>query len=192
MNRFCLLILVSFLLVNCKNQPHEEVQPEKKEEKNNFFPLQDFIRGEITNVDSLPIGILKYSVHDNKTDSSYIKPAEFNRLAQEFLPPELDSNVFKREFSESSFYDETTKSLTFTYSTKNKSLQLQRADILATLGDRFAKVKSVYMENVDKMHDTNILKKMFWQAGKSFQVISSINRAGKASGSSQMKVVWDY
>jgi hypothetical protein len=163
----------------------------------NFFPVADYINSEISYVDSTPLAIVKYTEQNGHADSSYIRPEEFHRLATELIPAELSTALFEKDYSENSFLDETTKSLTFIYSTKNKELPLQRVDVLAAQGSvagnqaSGSKVKSIYMESSFYRKDTLVTKKVLWQARKSFLVLTSLQPQEKAPIIRQLKVVWD-
>jgi len=124
------------------------------------------------------------------TDSSLIRTDSFNILAREFLVEELDSSQFEKNYKEESFFDKTTNSLTFTYSTRQANLSLQRVDVLATPSTLNDKVKSIYMERVVTRHDSLVVSKMYWLSGRSFQIISNLQMPGKAPSVQQLKVVW--
>jgi len=157
-----------------------------------FLPVADYLLGEISYVDSTPLAIRKYTTLDNRADSSFIEAAAFNQLAKEFLTPELATDSFARNFSENSFMDKTTGYLTFTYSARDKALPLQRVDVLAAPGAGAGadKVKSIYLEKMFPAGDTIVMKKMFWEAGRSFLILTSHQLPGKAPLVNQLKVVW--
>jgi hypothetical protein len=184
------VIIIILLSAACKDNK-QQTDTGKKQEKTNFFPVADYIRSEISNVDSLPLRIVKYDIRDGHTDSTFIQAAEFNQLAKEFLPEALDAPAFGAAFTENAFLDQTTQSLTFTYSLKNNKPGLQRVDVLATPDPGFDKVKSIYMEELIEKKDTSIIKKMYWRARKSFQVITIIQPANQTAINKQLKVVWD-
>jgi hypothetical protein len=156
-----------------------------------FLPVADYLRGEISYVDSTPLAIRKYTTRDNRADSSFIQQEEFNRLAKEFLTPELATDSFSKNFSENSFMDKTTGYLSFTYSTRDKTLPLQRVDVLAAPGASVDKVMSIYLEKVFPSGDTVVRKKMFWQTVRSFLIFTSRQLPGKAPLENQLKVVWE-
>lgn len=185
------LMIICLTVIACKDNKPKTEDPDKKQDEIRFFPVADYIRSEISYVDSLPLRIVKYQIRDGRTDSTYIQAAEFDQLAAAFLPPELDSLVFKREFSENSFLDQTTKSLTFTYSHKNNKPGLQRVDVLATPDPGFDKVKSIYMEELITKNDTSIIKKMYWKSRKNFQILTIIQPTNQTAINNQLKVVWD-
>jgi hypothetical protein len=166
----------------------------KDSAQKNFFPVADYIRGEIHYVDSMPLAIMKYNIHDGHTDSSFIHSDEFHRIAGEFLLPELEKGNFEKQYLERSFMDETSGFLTFTYSTPDRNLLLQRADVLAipaTTATGSSQVKSIYLETARSSADTLIVKKMLWIARKNLLIVTSLQPNGKPSVTRQLKVIWD-
>jgi hypothetical protein len=160
----------------------------------NFFPVADYIRGEMRYVDSMPLALLKYTVRDNRTDSGFIHADEFHRIAGEFLLPGLAKENFEKNFSQSSFMDETSGYLTFTYSTLDKDQPLQRVDVLAlpaAAGTNTNQVKSIFLQTSSISADTVVVKKMLWIAKESLLVITSLQPRNKPAIVSQVKVVWD-
>ena len=190
-----LIIALSSLITACKNEEQKKDTPPQPEEKKDFFPVADYIKSEIDYVDSLPAAIKKYINRNGARDSMLIKINDFDQLAKNFLPPELNNPGFEKDFTETSFLDQTTGLLTFTYATKNKRSLLQRVDVLikpsAGLTTGFNKVKSIYMEKIENKNDTPSTKKMYWRAKKSFEIISILQPVSQPPISNQVKVVWD-
>src|ERR1035437_2332089 len=121
------LLAISMIMLSFACRNHKQATDPKAEQvKKSYFPVIDFMKSEISYVDSTPLAILKYEIGDRQLDSAYIKPAAFDQLSQEFLAAELDSPYFEQHFSESSFFDETTKLVTFTYASKDSSRGLHR------------------------------------------------------------------
>jgi hypothetical protein len=162
------------------------------QKEKSYFPVVDFIRSEIRYVDSLPIAIIKYTTQNEITDSTIINLNEFHRLAEEFLPAELNKESFEENFSETSFFDNTTQFASFLYATNKKGLQVSRVDVLAKPEDViYNKVRSIYIEKVIERPDTSIVRKMYWKAGKNFQINTEIRSADQEIVSNQVKVVWN-
>jgi hypothetical protein len=179
-----------FLPFACRNHPGASEQKTDQAGKN-YFPVLDFLKGEIIYVDSTPLAILKYDIGSGKTDSAFIKTEAFNQLAQEFLPPELDSPYFEQHYTESSFIDQSTKSVTFTYASKDSLAGLTRIDVVALPQEGgLNRVKSIYMEKALDKKDTFTLKKLYWKSQTDFFVISIIRPAGQPPFTKQLKVVW--
>lgn len=158
--------------------------------KNLFFPVDDYLEAEILSVDSTPMAFWKYVTHDNRTDSALITTGDFNTLALQFLPPEIRNGGLNKHFTESSFADRTTQSVTFTYTPIDKALPLQRVDVQTTPGVRAQEVKSIYMERIRKAGDSVILQKLLWRAKHGFTIVNQIRVGGQAPKDEQVRVSW--
>lgn len=183
------------LLSACGNQQQPAATPDTTPKTDTsaekFFPVADYLQSEIRYVDSTPLAILKKETVNNRTDSAFLTPNEFNRLAAIFLMPELDGENLQKNYAENSFGDKTTGYLSFTYSPKDKARALRRVDVVVAPGEGFDKVKSIYLERTDRQSDTLVIRKMYWQARHSFLVITSLQPTGKAPEVRQLKVVWN-
>jgi hypothetical protein len=189
-NHHAFLFATFFILAACKNQKEANSAPPGAGKKN-YFPVADFLRSEIHYVDSLPLGILKCKVKNNHSDSSFINPDEFNQLAEEFIPPVLTSAAFENDYEESSFIDQTTQSVAFTYATKNKNQELQRIDVLAKSNEGNNQVLSIYLEKMSEKNNEQVRQKMYWKARKSFLIVTTRRSPGQPPVVSQLKVIWD-
>ena len=191
MKNYRLSVVALFCLISaCKNHEQKTTVVETQEKKD-FFPVADYISSEIGYVDSLPLKMTKYITQNGKKDSSLIKLQEFDDIAHEFLPAEISDSIFQKNFEENSFFDQTTQSLTFTYSTKNSKLALQRVDVIANRTSGYDKVRSVYMEKTTTKNDTVVLKKMYWRAKKSLEIITILQPPDQSKLPDHLKVVWD-
>lgn len=197
--KYILILLVSAGLAGCKNNSStasagnidSSAKPFADTAVKAYFPVIDFLKGEISAVDSLPVGILKYTTRGKKIDSAYIKPEEFHRLANEFLPAELQSPGFEKEFIETSFFDKSTHSSTFLYTTKNRNLSLQRVDVLSASGEVYDKIKSIYIEKIARSGDTAITQKLYWKPERNFQMSTLTTKGSGEPAIELIKVVWD-
>lgn len=156
-----------------------------------YFPVASFISNEIDYVDSLPVGIMKYTIKKGKTDSAYIDIKEFHRLANEFLEKEMSDSLFAKEFKEVSFLDRSTNDATFFYSTINPQLVLRRVDVITAKGNVYDEVKSIYIEKNYQQADTSTIKKMIWTPKRNFQIITITALTAEQPETEQVKVVWD-
>lgn len=158
---------------------------------NAFFPVAEYLEGEILHVDSFPEALRKLTTRDGHTDTAYIQVPEFNAQALQFLLPAFRDGSFQKKYTESSFMDRSTETVTFTYSTIDKDLPLQRVDVVTISDNGVNKVRSVYLENSKVAGDSTIFQKLFWQSGHQFQIVSQITVKGQAPFQQQVKVVWD-
>lgn len=156
-----------------------------------YFPVYDFLRNEVEYVDSLPIGIKKFTSSGKKQDSGYIQLEEFHTLAGEFLVPELYDSAFKKLFKESSFFDRSANTATFFYKTDDESSTVKRIDVVTQKGNVYDEVRSVYIEKNLLSGDSSFTKKMYWKPKTNFQITTISSAASGKSKSEQVKVVWD-
>lgn len=185
--------LIAVLVCSCngpEQKPGSQDNTPKTDSPKTYIPVTDYIRSEINGVDSLPVGILKRLTIGNKTDSGFIKPAEFRQLAAQFISPELEKEKFEQSFTESSFYDESTELLTFTYQATGPTT-VRRVDVLISPSLSLDKIKSIYIEKAWKSGDTAINSKLYWRAGSSFQVATEKLAAQQLLPMEQLKVIWD-
>lgn len=156
-----------------------------------YFPVAEYLRAEIAYVDSTPLAIVVYHTEGARKDSAFIQQTVFDRLAQEFILPDLAQDKLQKDYAESSFQDATTGYLTFTYSPKAGEPPIRRIDVTTEPGTSANRVKSIYLERVGKSGDTLTMKKMFWEARSSFLIVTTLQPAGKPPVIRQLKVVWD-
>ncbi len=159
--------------------------------KPTFFPVADVLESEIRQIDTTPVALRKLITGNGHVDSGFIKPAEFQALAMQFVVPEFRNGQFEKNFTETSFIDNSTQAATFTYSTTDKDLPLQRVDIVTIPHGENHQMESVYIERQRISGDSSILDKMFWRAGRQFQVISLIRVKGAAAVQRKLTVSWD-
>lgn len=158
--------------------------------KKNYFPVRDFIKSEISYLDSFPSKIMEYHLRNGKTDSAIINIRKFDQLAGAFLLDDLDSARFEKRFDETSFLDQTTNLLTFTYSTKDSSFGLRRVDVLAVPDQGNDRVKSIYLEVSSGRPDSLVLNKMYWRSRESFSILQIYQPSHGEAVISQTKCVW--
>jgi hypothetical protein len=156
-----------------------------------YFPVYDFIRNEIEYVDSLPVGIMKFTTTGKKKDSGYIRLEEFHSIADEFLAPEIYDSAFKRLFRETSFIDRSNGTATFFYKTDDESSPIKRVDVVTAKGEVYDEVRSLYIEKQSRSGDSTLVKKIFWKPKRNFQMTIIATSDNGKSKSEQVKVVWD-
>lgn len=175
----------------CSNQSNPSDVQKTDTTRKDFLPVQGFIKSEIAWVDSFPAKIVKYTIENGHKDSSIIDLKIFDSLAKDFLSPELEKPAFENNFTESSFMDQTSESLTFTYSAQNNKTAIRRVDVLATPSLELDRVKSIYMEKTVDGADGKWLKKMYWKSKSNFQIVWIQDNPNQSPLTRQLKVVWD-
>jgi hypothetical protein len=192
-NQLPSLLILILIMVSCKNKEEVPAQQTKTDspEVKNYLPVQDFIKGEVRNVDSFFAGIKMITIRNGKTDSTFISPEEFHRLTAEFETNELSKEYLENHYEESSFLDHSTKAVTFVYSAKEQELPIRRIDLLTAETNGFDKMRSLFIEKRINSGDTTILKRLLWKAGKNFLLVTQKSVGQQQPQVSQVKVVWD-
>lgn len=197
MNRFILSGLIGVCLFTACASHHPQPAPSVQDtltapdtSNTPFFPILDYLRSEIRHIDSLPVALKRYTTRQGNKDSAFIGVAEFNTLAQEFVTPALENGYFKKHYTEASFMDNTTGTITFTYSTTDKTLPIQRVDIVTVPGTRSSKVKTVYLEKIRTTGDSAILQKLYWNSRQDFRIVTMIRIKGGNPEDQLTSVVW--
>jgi hypothetical protein len=187
---FLILFSLPVILLSC-NQKNGSPASGGQSEKKGYFPVADFLKGQIHSLDSMPVAFLEIVITDNKPESSYIKQPEFHRLAQNFIFPETVPGIFEKKFKENLFLDQTTKSATFNYTALDSASALNRIDVLATPDELISKVSSVYMQEATSSNDTAIVRKLLWQTDKEFEIIQIVQAPNKPKAITQRIVIWN-
>lgn len=195
MNRLFILPVLIYLMISAcsSGKPKETATSDipKDTVKKNYLPVQDFLRSEISTVDSFPYRLMRYQVRQGKTDSAIITTSVFNEIAAEFLLADLDSSHFEKKFEENSFVDRTTNLVSFTYSARDTGYGLKRVDVLLTPGAGTNKLHSIYMEAISGNPDSTLISKLSWKAGRNFSILHLKKPRNGPETVSQTFVVWD-
>jgi hypothetical protein len=196
MKRINLLIPALILLaVACKNKPKttpDAATGKDSLENKSYMPVADFIRNDITRVDSFAGGIVrKITVNGKKKDSAFIQLPTFHQLASQFLLPELDSASFHGHFTESSLMDETTQMIQFIYSGKQNDWPLRNVMVYVKPSLNEDQVSRVYMERDFTSGDTTIQQRFTWKMQEYFYIITMKQPKTGPAVTTMDKVIWD-
>ena len=195
MKRINLLFPALFLLaIACKQKPKQTGTDQSTQDSlanTTFLPVADFIKNDISKVDSFSGGILKKVTINGKKDSAYIQLPAFHQLANQFLVPELDSASFRGHFKEHALMDETTQMLNFIYTQNQPDWPLQKVLVYLKPSLSTDKVNRVYMEREFSSGDTVIQQKLTWKMQEYFYIISMRQPKNGPAVTSMEKVIWD-
>ncbi len=171
------LILIS-IFTACHNTPGKNDGEKTTADTSNantlFFPVADYIKSQVRLVDSLQLPIVKTIINGKDSVFSSMTPEEYKNMAAQFWTPSINDDKLKNQYHETSFADQSLGSATFTYTTNNPELEIQRIDVIIDPDPVQAdKVRSIYIEKIYKKNDTAFLKKLYWRVNKNFQVITN-------------------
>lgn len=193
---FFVLALAGFIA--CKNNTAATTEAPATTQKDSstvqkaFFPIVDFIGGEMKMVDSLQLPLTKTITINKKEKLTRLSDEEFRLLAKNFTEPDINSPALKQFYTESSIADESTPSISFTYTTTNTSLVIQKVNVFVKPDPiDNDKVRGIYIEKVFKSGDTLIQQKLYWKAGRNMQINTEKRIGDKLLPAEQVKVVWD-
>lgn len=128
------LLILIFLAGSCSEERSTTAETKGIDSSLNqtFFPVTEYIRGQLSEIDSLPVTPLKIISYNGRHDSMWMKKEDIRAFAKPFLSPEIDSVNLKDLFTEKSFLDQTIDAFTFSYDPKDvlpDTLQLKRWDV---------------------------------------------------------------
>jgi hypothetical protein len=193
MKRINLLVPALFLLaIACKQNPKQTAGTVKTQDSlESYLPIADFIRNDITRVDSFSGGILRKVIANGKKDSGFIQLTAFHQLANQFLLPELDSSSFHQHFTENSLMDETTQMVNFIYSGKQADWPLRNVMVYLKPSLSDDQVNRIYMEKEFMSGDTVIQQRFTWKMQGFFYIITMKQPKNGPAVTTMDKVIWD-
>ena len=115
-----LIIIVLFILfAGCKKQKEKvisaQVSVEEKQLPEAFFPVTDYLKGQIAEIKNDGINPLVFETKENKTDSFWLKIDSFDFVFKDFINTEIDTSNLKSLFKETRFLDQSIPAYTWTY-----------------------------------------------------------------------------
>jgi hypothetical protein len=144
-----------------------------KQKKNDAFPAIDFIRAQVTSVDTSVYRILKLvSVTDSTYDTTYVKREDFKNLAKDFLETPDISKQFGGKYTEERMMNNELGLAVFIATPETEDLEVRRQEVRILPDPPNDKVKSIYLEKLNGNKDSSVLKRMTWYTDRKFQVIT--------------------
>lgn len=176
--------LTLVLIVACKS---------KEDEKEKYFPVISFLNSQVAHVDTSVYAIKKIIIQDSLSDTSFVPREEFRQLAKDFLDaPDLSQKEFKEKYTESEYYDDMLKKVIITYTPVEKDEELQRQEIHITPGNGDEdKISTIILNRYQANKDSTIQRRLLWQVGERFQVVTTIQKVGVPEQTTTMKVIWN-
>lgn len=181
------------IVLSCNNTGETKAVDTKAatEEKQKFFPVTSFLKGEIFNLKKNGINPLKYTTVNDRTDSAWLKIEEIDDAVKEFLYPEIDTANLTAFFSEKSFFDQTINAVTFTYEAAGvlpDSIKLVNWDVYVDPDAN--RVKRIYMV---KQQDKDTLLQLTWVTGKWCKITTIVtDEKGSSTVKKEEKITWDF
>ncbi|RYF90752.1 MAG: hypothetical protein EOO03_03000 [Chitinophagaceae bacterium] len=186
---FMLLVLA---LTSCRSRQDAAITiDENAPATQSFFPVTNYIYGQIEEIKQAGINPIKIDSTQKNTDSTWLKVEELSSAFDAFLTPVIDSINLTKFFTESSFDDKTIGAYTFTYTPLPNlpdSISLQRWDVYVNPVTNT--VKRIFM--VKKDTDNRELQ-LTWQSDQWCKIVTiTANKDGQESVSSVQTIKWNF
>ncbi len=165
---FSNFLIIILLFTACKGKNTKPLQiVDQPEERQTFFPVTDFLLGQLRELDTIPITPLKIIIADDKKDSVWVSKKEMRKFAAPFLDPVIDSVNMNNLFSEKSFMDQTINAITLTYDPRDRipdSIKLSHFDVY--IDPQQNKVERIYLVKEEIQNEETITTQLTWEVGK--------------------------
>ena len=195
-----LAIAIALVICSCNNNaPKTDTKLTKAADstidtaQQDFFPIPDYIGGQLKIIDSLKLPVSKSVTINNVPKLSESSLQELRELAQNFRQPNINDPAVKKQYTETSIADQSTPSVTLIFTTKDTSLPIQKIEVYVKPDPvNTDKVTGIYMEKIFSRNDTSFNQKLYWKTGKNMQVNTEKQVKGKTLPIEQIKLTWDY
>ena len=190
-------VFIFYLLIqfSCKQKDTavpKQIQKDSTEAQT-FFPVTDYIRGQLNEIDSLPVTPLKIINYNGREDSVWMKKEDIRSFAQPFLDPEIDTANLKNLFTSKSFLDQTINAFTFSYDPIDKlpdTLQLRRWDVY--IDPKKNTIKRIYIIKEVNNYGTLQTLQLTWKSNQWCKITTLTEQEGKPMDRKEETMKWDF
>lgn len=196
MNKYCVIVVVLFIINACNASTDETASPSVEIEKkvDSFFPVSSFLKGQMVILDSLPITPLHLTTIKGETDSTWVSKPKLRTLLQPFLASEIDETNLVKYFKETKFLDQTVNAITFTYDpieVLSDNFSLRHWDVY--INPEKGTVTKVYIVREFDKDGKKIINQLTWQTDKQAKISTILtNPDGKNELIKEDVVIWDF
>jgi hypothetical protein len=191
------LIAIIWLMASCKDNTPQNNKSTATEKDSaiaqpSFFPVPDYIGGQLRIIDSLQLPLSMDVTVNGKTVSRKATTSDLQKWAQNFLHPNISDPALKKFYTETNIADQSIPSVTLIYSTPNDTLPVQKINVFIKPDPvQNDKVTGVYIEKIFKRKDTVFNQKLYWKTGKNMQVITEKKIKNTTLPVEQIKIIWN-
>lgn len=182
------------LLGACHNKESKQTQSVKNiQESQPFFPVTDFLLGQLNEIDSMSVTPLKITIDNGKRDSVWLKKSDIRSFAKPFLSPLIDSMSLHEFFAEESFMDQTVNAVTLSYDPVKKlpdSMKLTHWDIY--IDPQKGTVQRVYIVKEETANGATLTTQLTWKANKWCSIRTIEQQSKMAPGIKEEILKWEF
>ncbi len=191
---FTFLIAGLLIILSACHSKNTDVPAGKNtKEPQTIFPVTDFLKGQLRQIDSMPVTPLKTVTVNGKTDSAWLKRESIRLFAAPFLIPVIDSLTMAPYFSEKSFLDQTINAVTFSYDASAKlpdSIKLRHWDVY--IDPQTGTVQRIYLVKESVENSTNTTTQLTWKTGQWCSIRMIMQKTGKDPEIKEERMIWDF
>lgn len=180
-----------FLGCNNASTKTEPVIVHEQPERIAFFPVTDYIKGQLIDIREKGVNPKMFITQNNKQDSSWVKMEDMSLVVSDFLKPVIDSTNLSSFFTEKKFLDQSIDAFTLTYDPAKQlpdTFQLQHWDVY--VDPETNKVKRIYL--LKKMADHKTLQ-LTWQSDKWCKIVTiDDDSTGRSVVEKEVMIKWDF
>ncbi len=180
--------------IACNNNQEKDVsQGNDVEEKQSFFPVTQFLLGQLNEIEGMPITPVKISLSGNKKDSAWKKKEDIRSFAAPFLRPVIDSASMQKYFTEKSFLDQTINALTLSYDLKSTipdSIKLNHWDVY--IDPQKGTVQRIFLVKNEVLNGRNITTQLTWKVKQWCSIRKIVQEPKKAAIVTEEIMKWDF
>jgi hypothetical protein len=191
---FCFVIV----LASCNNKNKQAGNTEKtgiaeitKDSAETFFPVTNYLRGEIAQIKTIGITPVKKHIKNEVTvDSSWLKPEDYQKEFADFLTPVIDTANLMQWYSQNKFLDQSVNAYTFTYDPLKAlpdSMPLLHWDVY--VDPKSQNVKRVFIR---KKISADEEQQLTWQSGKWCRMVTIKNTGNNVAITNEVKIEWSF
>lgn len=185
--------LFLFFMACNNNQEQDVSQSKSAEEKQSFFPVTQFLLGQLNEIEGMPVTPVKITSSGNKKDSIWLKKEDIRAFAAPFLRPVIDSAGMQQYFIEKSFLDQTINALTLSYDLKSTipdSIKLNHWDVY--IDPQKSTVQRIFLVKDETVNGQNITTQLTWQVNKWCSIRRIVQEPNKEAVVTEEKMKWDF
>jgi hypothetical protein len=180
--------------MSCNEQKSDPIKhiPKDSLQQQTFFPVTEYIRGQLSDIDNLPVTPLKITESNGRKDSVWMKKEDIRPFAEPFLHPVIDTSNFKDLFTEKSFLDQTINAFTFSYDptgTLPDTLQLRRWDVY--IDPKKNTIKRIYIVKENRVNGELQTLQLTWKSDAWCKITTIIEREGQPPVVKEEMMKWE-
>ena len=186
MNKALLPLAALVLLAACSGGKKDDAEAVE------FFPVSSYLHSQVAHIDTSLYPLRKIVRHNGHSDTTFLHRNQFRKEAADFLAvPDIASDKWRDEYTESRIYDDLLKRAVFSYTPKEEDAPVLRQDVTiepsAEEGDA---VRTIFINQITDAADSTVQKKMLWEVGRRFQVVTTVSRKGVPDDTRTLEVWW--